>query len=49
MCGIAQGLIYVILSEGEFRSEMAVSATCVNTHCVNVKEKDRKIKFPDTE
>lgn len=47
MCGIAQGLIYVILSE--FRSEMAVSATCVNTHCVNVKEKNRKIKFPDTE
>lgn len=33
----ARGLIYVIISEGEFRSEMAVSATRVNTLCESKK------------
>ena len=42
MNGKAQGLIYVIIIEGEFRSEMAVSATCVNTHCESKKKKIEK-------
>lgn len=42
MNGKAQGLIYVIITEGEFRSEMAVSATCVNTHCESKKKKIEK-------
>ena len=42
MNGKAQGFIYVIITEGEFRSEMAVSATCVNTHCESKKKKIEK-------
>lgn len=32
MCGKAPGFLYVIILEGEFRSELLVSATYINTH-----------------
>lgn len=43
MCGRAPWLLYVFTFKGELRSEPAVSAICINTHCWNLKY--RKMRF----